>query len=253
MRADGATLKEVRAHLARQGIDRSHHGTSSLLRSRLLIGEIRFGDLEGSCAAVVDRETWTRAQQAIIPRGRRPRSERLLARLGVLVCGTCGARMVVGTAHNGGYHLYRCPPTGECPRRVTISATIAEQVITDRVRQALSDSEGRASMEADARTASLAAGRAQADLEAAIRAFAGVSDEPVAIARLQELRDERDRARRDAEHLGGLLPALTVNAADDWDLLTVGERRALIRAVVARASVAPGRGAGRITVELFGE
>jgi hypothetical protein len=37
--------------------------------------------------------------------------------------------------------------------------------------------------------------------------------------------------------------------ADDWDILTLDERRDLIRAVVDRAVVVPGRGDGRVTVE----
>jgi hypothetical protein len=253
MRADGATIKEVQAHLNRHGIDRSYHGTSSLLRSRLLIGEIRFGELEGTCAAMVDRQTWERAQRAVITRGRKPKSDALLARLGVLRCGTCGARLVTGTSNHGQFRIYRCPPTGTCPRRVTISADVAEHVVVERVKQATAGMKGRASIEADAVAADLALERAQADLEAAIRAFAGVADEPVAIERLQALRDARDTARREADHLRGLLAAMTVDAAKDWHRLSVDARRALIRTVVARAVVVPGRGADRISVELFGE
>ena len=37
--------------------------------------------------------------------------------------------------------------------------------------------------------------------------------------------------------------------ADDWDVLTLDERRDLIRAVVDRAVVVPGRGDSRVTVE----
>ena len=47
---------------------------------------------------------------------------------------------------------------------------------------------------------------------------------------------------------------MTVNASTDWERLTLDEQRALIRATVASAVVAPsGRGAGRITVRLIGE
>jgi len=48
--------------------------------------------------------------------------------------------------------------------------------------------------------------------------------------------------------------SITVNAATDWDLLTLDERRELIRATVERATIARGgRGADRITLKLFGE
>jgi hypothetical protein len=80
-----------------------------------------------------------------------------------------------------------------------------------------------------------------------------LQDEPVALERLTELRQCRDEAREHAERLRGLRSALVVSASTDWELLTVAERRALIRAVVARVLVAPGRGAGRVTVELLSE
>ena len=254
MRADGATVQEVRDFLRRRGIDRSYHGTISLLGSRLLVGEIVFGTLRGTCPAVVDRETWERAQAVVVPRGRKPKSDRLLARLGVLRCGTCDSRMVVGTSHHSRYFVYRCPPTGDCQRRVTIAAEPVERLVVDRVREALADLEGRASADDKVRAATVALERAQDALDAAIRAFAVVADEPVALEKLQALRDARDRARDDLAHLGGdLRPAVTVTAAADWDRFTLDERRALIRAVVAKVTVDPGRGADRVRVQLFGE
>jgi hypothetical protein len=45
-----------------------------------------------------------------------------------------------------------------------------------------------------------------------------------------------------------------IRAADDWDRLSFEARRALIRATVERAIVrTQGRGADRISVELFRE
>jgi hypothetical protein len=81
--------------------------------------------------------------------------------------------MVVGTANHGGYPLYRCPPTGDCTRRVTVSAELVEGVVTDAVREALADAEGRASAASSVRDAERALERAQADLDAPIRAFVG--------------------------------------------------------------------------------
>src|SRR5207247_1510642 len=119
----------------------SYNGTRSLVGSRLLIGEIHFGDLVNLHAhePIVDREVWMRAQRVRAQRGRRSKSERLLARLGVLRCASCDARMVVGTSHNSQYFLYRCPPNGDCDRRVTISAELVEGIVTDHVRAALAD------------------------------------------------------------------------------------------------------------------
>ena len=96
-----------------------------MVTSRAYLGEIHFGEYQPNLSAhpaIVDTETW---QRVSVPRGRRAKSDRLLARLNVLRCGTCGARMVVGSTNNRGYALYRCPPTGDCPRRVTISADLS--------------------------------------------------------------------------------------------------------------------------------
>jgi site-specific DNA recombinase len=40
MRADGATVASIREHLARHGIVRSYHGTTALLESRVVLGEL---------------------------------------------------------------------------------------------------------------------------------------------------------------------------------------------------------------------
>ena len=102
-RAGGATVKAVREHLRANGIERSFHGTTSLLASRVVLGELNFGKLTNasSHAPLIDAETWGKVQRMSSPRGRRAKSERLLARLGVLRCGTCGARMVVGSSNHG--------------------------------------------------------------------------------------------------------------------------------------------------------
>jgi len=65
-----------------------------------------------------------------------------------------------------------------------------------------------------------------------------------------ELRQTRDDARAAFAQLGDVTAAITITAGADWDRLTLDERRALIRATVARVTVAPGRGAGRIAVEM---
>jgi site-specific DNA recombinase len=257
-RADGATVAEVRAFLAEHGIQRSYHGTVALLGSRVVLGEIHFGDLVNPSAhlPVVDAETWNRVQRVRVPRGRKPKSERLLARLGVLRCATCGGRMVVGTQTQNGrsYPFYRCGSVREdCPRRVTVSAELVERIVIDAVRVALSDAEGRASAESSAREAERALERAQDDLDAAIRVLADFGDEAATRDRLGELRAARDAAQDRLDQLGGRRAAVTVSAAADWDRLSLDARRALIRAVIARVTVAPGRGVDRVGVELVGE
>lgn len=255
MRAAGSTVKDVRAFLREHDIDVTYHGATTLLCSRVVLGEIHFGKLVNleAHAPIVDRHLWQAVQRVKVSRGRRAKSDRLLARLGVLRCGSCGARMVVGTANHGAYNLYRCPPNGDCTRRVTIGAEIAEAVVSDAVRGALANVEGRASAEQGIREAEQSVARAQTDLDAAVRAFGGFEDESSTRERLLELRAVVEDARAHRDQLGGDRSVVTLNAAEDWDRLSLDGRRALIRATVARAVVAPGRGADRIAVELVGE
>lgn len=251
-RAEGATVMEVREHLRANGIERSFHGTTSLLASRIYLGELRFGELLNvqSHPPIVDPGTFAAVQRMRSTRGRRAKSERLLARLGVLRCGTCGARLVVGTQTQGGrcYPFYRCNPTSDCPARVTISAELAEAEVVRTVRAAIEGWKGSASLDDDADAAARELERCENELDAAVRAFSGLDDVESARDRLLELQTQRDEARdRLADLQAATEPALTVSV-EDWDQLSRDGQRALIRAVVDSATVSPGRGADRITV-----
>jgi site-specific DNA recombinase len=250
MRADGATVMETRDYLRKHGIERSFHGTQAILTSRMYLGELRFGDLVNTAShpAIIDADTWGRVQRMRSPRGRRAKSERLLARLGVLRCGTCGARMVVGTAHSGKYHFYRCPPIGDCPQRVTISAEAAESTVVDTVKELLRGVKGSASIGGATEAAERDLASAEAELDKAVAAFTGLEDVATARQRLLDLREARDQARDRLDQLqAAQAPAVTVTA-EEWDRLTLEEQRALIRAVIERADVAPRRSAERLTV-----
>ena len=225
MRANGATIAEVRTFLRENGIVRSYHGTTTLLTSRVVLGEIHFGSHTPNPSAhkpIVDRDVWQAVQRMKASRGRKAKSERLLARLGVLVCESCKGRMVVGTQTQNGrsYPFYRCGHVREdCPKRVTIGAEIAENVVVDAVRSAISRDEGRASAEANVRDAEAALEAAEIALKNAIRSLAVVADEPETQSRLLELRQDRDRAREHLDQLGGQRAAVVINGADDWDRL----------------------------------
>jgi hypothetical protein len=223
-----------------------------------MLGELRFGELVNtdSHLAIVDARTWQQVQRTRSSRGRRPSSDRLLARLGVLRCGTCGARMVIGSSDQNGkrYFFYRCPPIGDCPRRVTVAADLAESVVSEAVRDLLAGMRGSATVADGISGAERELELREQELDAAVRAFTGLEDVDAARERLLALREERDQARdRLGELQAAAAPAVTVTATGDWDRLSVDERRALIVAVVDRATVAPGRGRDRITVEARGE
>ena len=256
MRAGGTTIREVRAFLADRGVGLSFHGVQSFLTSRLLLGELRFGNFSNLEAfpPLVDAETFNRLQRLRLPRGRRPKSQRLLARLGVLRCATCGSRMVVGfrtTRAGKRYEHYRCPPVGDCPQRVTVAADMVEQAVEQETRRLVAGMKGKASAGTGAGEAARAAERAQAELDSATRTLlgAGLEHEAAAIERLQELREARDAAAKKAEELATFDASLVIDADRDWSLLNLDERRALIKAVLSSVTVAPGRGLDRLTFE----
>lgn len=256
LRAAGKTIREVRAHLQSNGITMTYAGVSKLLASRLVIGEIHFGDFTPNLAAhdpIVDRATWEKVQETRVPAGRNTQNPRLLARLGVLRCGTCGARMSanMSTWRSGEkYAVYRCQ-NEDCTHHVSITAEWAEDAVADAVRHYLAGIRGQASRDDGAAAAEVALELAQDELDAAIRTLSVVGDEPATIQRLSELRAARDAARSEMQRLSGLRAALSVDPSTDWDRITHDERRDFIQAVVFRAVVSPGRGRNRVSVLFF--
>ena len=251
LRAEGATIEAIRLFLRAHGIERSHKGVGKLLHSHAFLGELRFGDLHNPSAhpAIVDRDLWRRVQRTSVPRGRTPKSERLLARLGVLRCGSCGSRMSVSSSNLNRYPTYRCGQAESCDRRQTISAPLVEGLVSEWVQQALEGLEGMADARQALDDAADLLERAELAYQAAVEALDPT--EPSEVARLREFRAARDAARdayqeqrADTDSLG-----VVVNAGRDWDALEQSERRDLIRAVVERIEVHPGRGAGRVRIE----
>lgn len=242
LRASGASTAAVREHLAAHGVEVSYNGTKTLLASRVVLGEIHFGALENLHAhpAIVDRAVWERAQRTKAPAGRRAASERLLARLGVLLCGTCGSRMTVNSGNYGQYVGYRCAaPTGDCPARLNISATVAEEVVVDAMREALDGCVGFRAARDNLTAARTAARRAEDDLDAALRTLADFTDEPAAVERLAELRRRRDEAHVLVEGMAPAEDDVLVLLGQEWDELSVGDQRRCIRATIDRVVVRP--------------
>jgi len=252
MRAEGAPLMAIRKMLQTHGVERSHRGVQVMLANRIYLGELHFGKLVNltACEAIIDRDLFDRVQRMIIPRGPQPESRRLLARLGVLRCGSCGARLSTMKMPQQGtdYAIYRCASTSDCEHHMSISAVIAEETIVEHVRRVLADAEGRASAEDGAKQAEGDLATAQDALDAAVRAFDGLGDVESARERLAELKAAVDAARARVDEMSTSAPVISVNAARDWDRLTTDEQRALIRATIKSAVVGPGRGAGRITI-----
>jgi hypothetical protein len=256
LRADGATQGAVRAFWADHGLKLKYAAVGRLLANRAVLGELHFGSYTPNLKAwdaIVDPDLFNRVQRIRVSSGRKAKSERLLARLGVLRCASCGGRMSASTGHHGTVAIYKCGAhAGDpCPCRVHISAELVEGVVVDAVREALADEEGRATAETHAQEAYRDLERAQTKLDSATATFieTGLADEPAARAGLVTLREARDDAQKHVDDLA--LPAdiaITVNASRDWDRFTLDERRTLIKATVESVGVPPGRGADRVAV-----
>jgi site-specific DNA recombinase len=168
----GASLVEIQAWLAENGIERALSGVGWMLRSRMYLGEIHFGELHNPHAhepIVKDRGLFERVQRRTVSRGRQATSERMLARLGVLRCGACASRMVI----NSDSGSYRCGDTSadRCRRRAAVKADRVEAMVLDAVRaySATADVPRRASRKRQIREADRAIARASADLDDTIR------------------------------------------------------------------------------------
>ena len=226
-----------------------------MLRNRLYLGELHFGALVNlhACEPIVDELTFRRVQQIELPRGPRPKNGRLLARLGVLRCSSCNARLVISTrtASRGRREVsYRCPVTCDCERRVTISADLAERTIVAAVQELLDGTKGsaRSNSRKVIKQAEADVEQIDADMDKFVNAFDGF-DVAAVRKRMSELQSERERRLDRLAELKASAPADVTVTARDWDKLTLDEQRGLVKAVIARAVVAPGKGPERITIE----
>jgi hypothetical protein len=203
----GASLVEIQAWLAENGIERALSGVAWMLRSRMYLGEIHFGELHNTHAheaIIKDRALFERVQRRTVSRGRQAKSERLLARLGVLRCGTCGSRMVI----NSDSGSYRCGDTSanRCRRRAAVKADRVEAMVTDAVRAywATPDAHQRGSHKRQIREADEAIERANADLDNTIRQLGelGLLGRPASQETLEKLTTALDDAHTVRARLG---------------------------------------------------
>ncbi len=219
-----------------------------MLRSRMYLGEIHFGDLHNTRAhepIIEDRALFERVQRRTVSRGRQAKSERLLARLGVLRCGTCGSRMVINS-YSGNY---RCGDTSanRCRRRAAVKADRVEEMVLDAVRAywATADAPRRASRRQQIREADEAIERANADLDDTIRQLGGLGllGRPASRETLERLTTALDDAHAVRARLGDRGES-DVIGPDDIDKLREPAKRLaawrrLISDTVESVTVAP--------------
>ena len=244
----GATIVELQAFLLERGIERSVAGVASMLRSRMYLGEIHFGELHNPSAhepIIKDRCLFERVQRRTVLRGRQAKSERLLARLGVLRCGTCGSRMVINS-YSGNY---RCGDTSAtpCRGRAAVKADRVDEIVLDAVRaySAMADTHGRASRKQQIREADEAIERANAHLDDTIRQLGelGLLGRPASQQTLEKLTTALDDAHSARARLGDQGES-DVIGPDEIDKLREPAKRLaawrrLITDIVQSVTVAP--------------
>src|SRR5437764_7742375 len=244
----GASLVEIQALLAKNGIERSISGVESMLRSRMYLGEIHFGELHNLHAhepIIKDRALFERVQRRTVSRGRQAKSARLLARLGVLRCGSCGSRMVINS-YTGSY---RCGDTSAnpCQRRAAVKADRVEEMVLDAVRahSATADLHGRASRKQQIREADEAIERASAGLDDTIRQLGevGLLGRPATQETLEKLTKALDNAYTVRARLGDVGESNVIGPEDIDKLREPAKRlaawRRFITDTVESVTVAP--------------
>ena len=206
-RERGASLVEIQAWLAENGIERAVSGVAWMLRCRMYLGEIQFGELPNAQAheaIVKDCGLFERVARRTVSRGRQAKSERLLARLGVLRCGRCASRMVI----NSDSGSYRCGDTSanRCRRRAAVKADWVEGMVLDAVRAyaATADAHRRGSRRRQIREADEAIERASAGLDDTIRQLGelGLVGRPASRETLEKLAKTLDDAHVARARLG---------------------------------------------------
>jgi len=260
MRLEGTPIEELRLFLREHGIERAFGAVQGLLANHAYIGEIEHGSYAPNPEAheaIIDRDVFDAVQKMVIPRGRRGKSELLLARVGVLRCSMCGGRMCAGDRGERKGLRYRCPSHGDCQAKQSIAAHLVDEAVAERMKSEIGDAKGSASKLAQARAAAERAEALDAKVQGMIaRALdMDISDEPATKEAIDKAKAERTKAQALADTLGKVADARKklVRLDKDWDDLSLKARRELIRAFVEIVEVSPGVGADRISIRMVGE
>lgn len=256
MRAAGSSANDIRLYLAQHGVKRSTPGAYKMMASRVYLGEISHGTAINLTAhePIISKELFDRVQRRTSTGGRRAKSERLLARQGILRCGSCNGRL--NAESNQRYAFYRCHSGTDCPHRVTVSAEHVEQAVKEFTIERLRGAKGRASTAAQFAACAEQLKAAQTKLDAYLALVDPL--EPAAAQRIADLTAERDKAQAAADRVGvGAQQGIEMDAAN-WDNLSLNGRRRLVRLALARVLVAPGGSGGawsgdRLSFEPLGE
>jgi DNA invertase Pin-like site-specific DNA recombinase len=268
-RQAGASYHELRDWLRSQGLVRSTRGVQELLKNRIYLGELRFGRSKSkggsgvlvnlhSHTAIVDRGTFDSVQKMRVAKGPRGDAEsihtRLLSRQGVLRCASCNRAMIVSAnpSHGRIYIAYRCPPIGDCSARVSIMSDKVDAFVGEWMKEV--QAQGSYSANEHMATAQAELAAARDDLQQAMRNLATFRGTAQARTILDEYQAKAEAAEMRVDQLRSAFGPSAVRSMTDWDKLPLAERRDLVRAIIKRILVRPGRGmsvAERVSIEAF--
>jgi len=248
-RAERQSYTSIRGWLRTNGVVVSTRCVQETLKNRFYLGEMHFGKLINlnSHEPIVDVALFKSVQDMYVSTGPRSSgSTRLLARQGLVRCGTCGRAMIVGSqvrkrrGQMERYYDYRCQAMSDCAARPAISANMLEAYVVESLHRL--ELEGRSSLDKTVVDAEQALATAEARLERAVEMFEDLGDGASAKAKLTELRAARDTRARELRELEGntAVVARRGSSAAAWDSMTVRERRALLSLVFARIEVSRG-------------
>jgi site-specific DNA recombinase len=254
MRDEGQSFLAIRDYLAAHGIVRTRAGVQAMMASRQYVGEIHFGNHTPNLAShpgLIDPDLFDRVRAMRAPTGRASKSTRLLARLEVLRCGTCGGRMSASVTGGGRYPFYRCA-NDKCTARMSISASV-ENEIRDAVRAVHRDAQGRAAAASRARQAAQDAEAARRKRDKFIELLEDVPDLAAARAKLAKLNAECDALEARATELAAHAPrSMHVDVEEVMTNGTAEDQRSLIRDTIERVTVHPvGTEPDRVVIDLF--
>lgn len=265
-REAGSSLNDVCVFLRERGYPRSFRSVQKMVINRFYLGELHYGDfppLLNSHEAIIDGRLFRScAGMRAGLRGRQIESPNLLARQGLVRCGTCGGKMMAGGQNLTGrvgaprkrYYDYRCVANVSpgCPRRPYISADRLDAYVADYAKCRLVDLRGQWSDDQRVFQAEADVADKRVALNAAVAAFDGVNVEATR-AKLLELQESLEQANERMETLRAAFGTAALASLDNWDAMKLRRRREILRAFIDRIVIAPGRGTleQRVSIEPF--
>jgi hypothetical protein len=125
---------------------------------------------------------------------------------------------------------------------VSVGAELAERVVVERVKDLVAELNSTATKSTRVDEAMREYEDRARALDAAVEAFSGLVDVPSAKRKLDELHEALGQAAdRLAQEQSAEPVMITINAAADWDELSFDEQRGVLKAVIEKVVVRPGR------------